>query len=97
TDTFGFPVGTDSIYYLAEIENNNLTGIAYINARFDSLTNHNDIDIIATESGNDYSSVCTEGVWFLTPDAAPASGFFPAESPAPSTRGWKTMLVDKQH
>ncbi len=76
TDTFGFPVGTDSIYYLAEIENNNLTGITYIDARFDSLLNHNDIDLNVAESGNQYYTVCDEGVWYLTPDVTVLSGTY---------------------
>jgi gliding motility-associated-like protein len=78
TDVYAFPVGfdtgTDTIYYLSEIENNNLAGTSYLDAHFGALTNHINSDLNVIESGNGYYDFSTEGVWFLTPDVQPAVG-----------------------
>ncbi len=76
TALYAFPVGNATTYYLAELENNNLTGIDHINGRFEPLTNHIDNDMVVIEDGNAYQSVCTEGVWQLTPNLPPTAGFY---------------------
>ena len=80
-ETYPFPVGdglTTSDYYLAELVNNGLDDGAalfdYIDAKYAPLTNHNDADIVATEETTSYTSVGTEGVWFLDPDTDPDIG-----------------------
>ena len=78
TDVYAFPLGfdtgIDTIYYLSELENNNLTGISYLDAHFGALTNHINADLNVIESGNGYYDFSTEGVWFLTPDIQPTGG-----------------------
>ncbi|MFH2095362.1 MAG: gliding motility-associated C-terminal domain-containing protein [Bacteroidota bacterium] len=79
TDTYAFPVGNglaSANYYPAELLNGNLTGVSYIDAYFGALANHNDIDMNVSEAGMDYYSIGTDGVWFLTPDAAATGGSF---------------------
>ncbi|MCD6366925.1 MAG: gliding motility-associated C-terminal domain-containing protein, partial [Bacteroidales bacterium] len=79
TQTYAFPIGnglTNSDYYLAELKNNNLNGVNYIDAYFGTLTNHNDADMVATEAGMTYNSLSTEGVWYLTPDSSITSGTY---------------------
>ena len=79
TQTYAFPIGnglTNSDYYLAELKNNNLSGVNYIDAYFGNLTNHNDADMVATEAGMTYNSLSTEGVWYLTPDSSINSGTY---------------------
>lgn len=76
---YSFPIGnglTSSDYYLAELKNNNITGVNYIDSYFGVLANHNDADMIAHEDNLNYSSLSTEGVWYLTPDNNIASGSY---------------------
>ncbi|MBI4649427.1 MAG: SprB repeat-containing protein, partial [Bacteroidia bacterium] len=73
TNTYGFPIGNSSNYYLSEIVSSGITGINYLNSRFSPLTNSNDADLTVTESGNVYTSICTDGVWYITPDQNPTS------------------------
>ncbi|MBN2777206.1 MAG: hypothetical protein JXR36_06175 [Bacteroidales bacterium] len=69
---YSFPMGTATAYRLAQITNNNLSGITYIDASFsDSFTVGT---ISASDLGTPYSSVATEGIWTLTPDAQPSAG-----------------------
>lgn len=80
SQTYSFPLGnglTTSDYYLAELVNHNLTGTNYIDATFGPLAHHNDADMNVSEvAGMTYNSVATEGVWFLTPDAAITGGSY---------------------
>ena len=79
TQTYAFPIAnglTSSDYYLAELKNNNLNGVNYIDAYFGTLTNHNDADMVANEAGMTYNSISTEGVWYLTPDSSITSGTY---------------------
>ncbi len=79
TETYPFPIGNGldtTNYYLAELVNNNLTGTSYIDATFGPLAHHNDADMNVSEASMTYSSVGTEGVWFLTPDAAVTGGTY---------------------
>jgi len=71
---YGFPVGWNGLYYLQEIQITDLQDtIIYLDAKFDTLDNHNNAELNVTESGNEYESVCNEGVWYLTPDQQPSS------------------------
>ncbi len=81
TNTYVFPIGngtSSSYYYQADIINNNLTGITYIDSRFKSLTGHNDAEMNVSdywEHGSlAFSSINTAGVWELEPNAQPSGG-----------------------
>lgn len=79
TSTYDFPVGNGvntTNYYLAQLENNNLTGISYIDARFKPLTNHNNGQMTASDLWIAYSAMYTDGVWELEPDAQPTLGSY---------------------
>ncbi len=79
TSTYAFPVGNStasSSYHLAEIVNNNMTGLSYMDARFGALTNHNDADLSVSDSYMTYLSVNPAGIWHLTPNAQPSGGSY---------------------
>ena len=70
---YPLPVGdgnTSSDYHLAQI-NNDLTGVTYLDANFRALANHSDAQLAISEEGTDYTSICTDGVWLIEPDASP--------------------------
>ncbi len=78
TSTYAFPVGNgvaSNNYHLAEIINNNMTGVSYIDSRYGALTNHNDGDMTASDSYMTYLSVAPAGVWHLTPNAQPGGSY----------------------
>ncbi|MFH1319391.1 MAG: T9SS type A sorting domain-containing protein [Bacteroidota bacterium] len=77
TDTYIFPTGngtTPANFHKVELINRSLAGVTYIDAKFASLANHNDIDMVATEEGKSYTSFSTDGVWYLVPDDEPTGG-----------------------
>jgi len=84
TDTYVFPVGDGTAttdYYRADVLNNGLTGIAYIDCKFKPLSNHDDADLIAANVADHwehgflgYFTINTAGVWELTPDNNPPTG-----------------------
>lgn len=83
TDTYAFPVGNgtgSSNYYRADLVNGNLAGISYINAVFEALTNHDDEDMDVEDSWGSgsltYTTLNNEGVWDITPNAAPSGGTY---------------------
>ncbi|MDA3820177.1 MAG: T9SS type A sorting domain-containing protein, partial [Candidatus Delongbacteria bacterium] len=78
TGTYGFPVGTSTAYRLAEIINNNMTGLTYLDASFITpFDNTGSLDPdIAQDFGTPYTSVADEGIWKITPDVQPGSGLY---------------------
>ncbi len=76
--TYAFPVGTSSAYRLAEIINNNMTGVNYINGMFSStFSNTGSLNgTIANDFGTPYTSFAPEGIWTLTPDVQPSGGSY---------------------
>ena len=76
TDTYAFPVGTSTMYTLAEVVNNNLVGINYIDSKFlSSYTSTGSLDPLkAVDFGTPYVDIAPEGIWYLEPDAQPTSG-----------------------
>jgi hypothetical protein len=79
TSTYAFPVGNSTLssgYHLAELINNSMTGLSYMDARFGALTNHNDADLSVSDSYMTYLSVAPVGVWHLTPNAQPSGGSY---------------------
>ncbi len=76
TDTYGFPVGTSTMYTLAEVVNNNLTGISYIDSKFlTSYSNSGSLDPAkAVDFGTPYNDISPEGIWYLEPDVQPSGG-----------------------
>jgi len=70
---YGFPVGngiTTTNYHLAEMTNNTLTGLTYVNGSFSTVTQS---PMTLTELTTTYTQA--EGRWLLTPDASPAGSF----------------------
>lgn len=79
TDTYAFPVGNGAAttnYYLAEIVNNNLQGITYMDAQFRPLANHNDAQMNVNDIWLTYSSMDPTGVWELEPNSQPTNGTY---------------------
>jgi len=76
TDTYAFPVGTSTIYTLAEVVNDNLVGISYIDSKFlTSFSNTGSLDLAkAIDFGTPYTSISPEGIWYLEPDVQPTGG-----------------------
>ncbi len=76
TEIYSFPVGTSSAYRLAQITNNNMTGLTYIDAKFISpFTNTGSLNTtIAQDGGTPYESIASEGIWQLDPDIQPTGG-----------------------
>lgn len=93
TDTYDFPVGngtTAANYFPASLDNNNLTGISYIDAKFIPLANHLNALLNVTSGALTISEINTTGVWRLDPDQQPSGGNY---SVALSTTNF-TGLVD---
>lgn len=78
TYDYAFPIGIATRYTLAELSNTGLTGISYIDAEFvTSFTNTGSINTTnAVDFGTPYTSISTEGVWQLDPDAAATGGSY---------------------
>lgn len=77
TDTYAFPCGNGTSttnFYLVELINRNLTGINYIDGKFGALVGGGKLNV--TEEGTPYTSVATEGVWYLDTNAAPTGGMY---------------------
>ena len=73
-----FPVGDATRANRAVMDNltaNPLNNLTYINASFGPKPG-NDVGLVAAENGQGYVSVNNGGVWYLTPDAVPASGTY---------------------
>lgn len=80
--TYAFPLGNGSTtnnYYLAEIENDYMTGVQKITGKFGSLINHNNADMSVQDAWLIYNKIFPEGVWTLEPDVQPTSGFYHAK------------------
>jgi len=69
---YDFPVGTATAYRLIQLDNENMSGVTYLDAKFMSaFSNTDDLDpAIAIDNGTPYTSVAGEGIWQLQPDGA---------------------------
>ncbi len=83
TSTYVFPIGngtTSGDYYQADIINNNLAGITYLDSRFKPLAGHDDAEMDVGdywEHGSlTYNSINMAGVWEIEPDAVPSGGAY---------------------
>lgn len=79
TQIYVFPVGNGtgtSSYHPAELENNLLVGVSYIDASFGALTNHDDAELNVTEGAISYSRINPEGVWTIEPNTQPTVGSY---------------------
>lgn len=82
TETYEFPVGLStsaSGYFRADIINNNITGVAYIDASVNSITNSgNNIDsrLTTSQDGTPIDDIAEAAEWNLVPDAAPSAGSY---------------------
>lgn len=83
--TYNFPVGdgaTTADYKRAELLNNNLTGIAYIDGSVTTLTEsapNDDATFAAsgqTQGASALAYIAESAIWDLTPDAAPSGGSY---------------------
>lgn len=76
TATYAFPVGNTANYYRADIKNNNLNGITFINAKYSSLERHNDNDLVVNDGVElSYTSIVSN-MWTIDPNTAPSSGSY---------------------
>lgn len=79
TDTYRFPVGNGtgtSNYFYADIDNQSLTGISYIDASFNPLANHDDNDLMVDENGFIVQTMNTTGIWHIQPNVQPSGGYY---------------------
>ncbi|MEX0812861.1 MAG: T9SS type A sorting domain-containing protein [Chitinophagales bacterium] len=77
TDAYAFPVGnggSTTNYFRADIVNNNMESVSYIDASFGSLVNHNDADMNVEDSWIYYDAVHTSGMWTIEPSSQPSAG-----------------------
>jgi subtilisin-like proprotein convertase family protein len=76
--TYSLPVGTATEYRLAQVLNNHLEGISYIDAEF--ITSFNNSGSLDPEKAHDfgtlYSSIAPEGIWRITPNEQPNLGSY---------------------
>lgn len=75
TSTYDFPVGngtTASDYFQADVVNNSMTGVSYIDGSFGAAPAGGTLSL--SEEGTDYGSIAPEGVWFLDPNSDPGTG-----------------------
>lgn len=82
TETYEFPVGFSSGtsgYFRADFINNNITGVTYIDASVNSITNSgNNIDsrLNTEQDGTPIDDIAETAEWNLLPDAAPSGGSY---------------------
>lgn len=79
TSTYYLPVGngtTTSNYKLAQLTNNLLTGVTYLDVYFNSLQNHNDLDMNVTDGGMAITRMHPSGTWVIEPNAQPILGTY---------------------
>ncbi|WP_192821635.1 T9SS type A sorting domain-containing protein [Rufibacter sp. LB8] len=78
--SYTFPVGNSEGKRQLTINSNGLTGNNFQSVRvgFGPLTGHNDADLHIVETGNRYTKIEPQGVWFVEPNAQPSSGSFTA-------------------
>lgn len=78
TSTYAFPMGTASAYRLAELKNNNLAGITYLDVKFITpFTNTGSLNTtICQDFGTPYAAICPEGIWQIDPNVNPSSGSY---------------------
>lgn len=78
TGVYAFPIGTALAYRLAQISNNNMTGITYFDSKFASnFTNTGSLNpAIAVDLGTPYNSVASEGIWTISPNIQPTGGSY---------------------
>jgi hypothetical protein len=69
-------MGTATAYRLAQLKNNNLTGILYMDVKFVTpFTNTGAINpAICLDFGTPYDLICPEGVWQIDPSSNPTGG-----------------------
>lgn len=79
TATYALPVGngtTSGSYRLAELQNNLLLGVSYVDASFGNLTNHSDSELAVNENGFEVSRINPAGVWTIEPNNQPTLGSY---------------------
>lgn len=79
TSTYDLPVGngtSTSNYRLAQLTNNLLVGITFLDAYFQTLQNHNDAQMNVTDGGMSITSMNTAGTWVIEPNTQPTLGSY---------------------
>ncbi len=78
---YEFPVGVTNRYALADITNNSLTGVVYLDAKFlTSYTNTGSLDPAkAFDGAIRYDYIASEGIWQIDADAVPTGGSYDIE------------------
>jgi len=78
TSTYAFPTGT-SAYQRIDVKNNNMTGVTYIDGRFDVMARHDDADFAVegiNDGGANYLSLSLSGMWTIDPNSEPGGGTY---------------------
>jgi hypothetical protein len=76
TSTYALPVGNSSNYFRADLKNNNLNGITYIDATYSNLVRHDDADMDVNDGVElTYISIASN-MWTIDPNTAPSSGSY---------------------
>ena len=75
---YAFPVGTSDRYALAELYNNSLSSVTYLDAKFTtSFSSIGDLDPAKAFDGETrYNYISSEGIWQINPNQAPGSGSY---------------------
>ena len=82
TNTYALPIGKGNSsldYYPADLSNNNLTGVSYIDASVASLDESgNDIDdnISTSQDGDAIIDIKEDAIWVIRPNTGPSGGNF---------------------
>lgn len=75
TSNYDFPVGDNTRPNLLQFLNNNISGPSYLTASFGPKPG-TDAGLNVSENSVAYTAINNGGVWYLTPDVAPASGSY---------------------
>lgn len=79
TSTYNLPVGNGTSsgnYKLAELTNNLLVGVSYLDVYFHSLQNHNDNEMNVSDGGMAITRMHPSGTWVIEPNAQPILGTY---------------------
>jgi hypothetical protein len=78
SDVYDYPIGTETAYRLAKIENHNINGPTYFDVKFmESFDNIGTLNpVTAQDAGTPYTEISGEGIWQISPDAAISSGSY---------------------
>lgn len=80
SSTYNFPIGNGTAstdFHPADVINNSLTGVTYIDASVTSITesgNNIDSRLTAAQGGTNFDNIAEDAEWNLVPNSAPTGG-----------------------